>query len=181
MRGGVPRRRYGRARGRAHDLLFGPVVCFLAALIDFESKFNPQAANPRSSAKGLLQFTNNTAQNLGYSDSLDLITKNPTFAGQIKNAVIPYLKKFAPFENQQSLYMAVFYPAARKWPINTIFPSSVREANPGITTISDYINKVNNRKLLPIAIPFSILLVILLIILFTQKEKKDNAEEETQK
>lgn len=150
----------------------------LNALINFESKYNPTAKNPLSSARGLLQFTNTTARELGFSDSTDLINKNPTFTSQIKNAVIPYLKRKAPFPTQQSLYMSVFYPAARTWSANSIFPANVQAVNPGIRTVQDYINKVNNAKLLPLTLPISIILIVSLIFLFTRKGKEDEEVKE---
>jgi len=143
----------------------------LNALIAFESNFDPWAKNPLSSARGLLQFTNMTARELGYKDSADLVEKNPDFSSQIQNAVIPYLKKYAPFPNQQSLYLSVFYPAARTWQPDAIFPASVQAVNPGIRTVQDYINKVNSRKLLPLALPISIILILTLTFLFTRREK----------
>lgn len=145
----------------------------LNALIAFESNYDPQAKNPYSSARGLLQFTNAAAQDLGYKNSTDLIAKNPTFTTQIKNAVIPYLSRYAPFSSQQSLYMSVFYPAARDWPPSTVFPPNVQAANPGIKTISDYIKKVNSKKLLPLMLPVSIILLIALVYLFTRKDKEN--------
>ena len=61
----------------------GVRVDHLYKLIKFESGFNPKAANPNSSAKGLIQFTNSTAKSLGYKDSKDLIKKNPTIKDQL--------------------------------------------------------------------------------------------------
>jgi hypothetical protein len=117
-------------------------------LIKFETAntFDPQIANPYSSAKGLIQFTDSTAQGLGFSDSQDLITKLPDFSSQLEKAVVPYLAKYRPFTSRQSLYMAVFYPAARNWSPDTLFSSAVQAVNPGIQTVQDYINKVEQGK-----------------------------------
>ncbi len=113
----------------------------LFKLIRFESKWNPQAKNTLSSARGLIQFTNKTAQSLGFKDSLDLVTKYPTISDQLP-IVKRYLQAFAPFANKQELYLSVFFPAYRKKNPNTIFPGSVRVVNPGIVKIADYVNKV---------------------------------------
>jgi len=145
----------------------------LNALIAFESNYDPQAKNPLSSAKGLLQFTNATARTLGYADSTDLINKNPDFSSQIQNAVIPYLKLYAPFPTQQSLYLSVFYPAARDWQPHAVFPANVQAVNPGIKTVQDYINRVNSRKLLSLSLPISIILILALTYLFTRREKRN--------
>ena len=139
-------------------------VLWLRNIIRFESNFNPQAKNPYSSARGLLQFIDKTAAGLGYADSLDLVTKNPTFEGQIDNAVIPYLEPFGPFNTPQSLYLSVFYPAARSWPLDKQFPKWVQDVNPGIVTVRDYVEKVDFINNLPTLRNVSILLTILFLV-----------------
>jgi hypothetical protein len=114
----------------------------LHRLIQFESKWNPAAKNPLSSARGLLQFTDSSAVSLGYKNSLDLVNKNPTIEDQLF-VVEKYLSRFKPFSGKQSLYMAVFYPAARNWNPGQLFPASVRAVNPGINTPRDYIRYVD--------------------------------------
>lgn len=116
----------------------------LFRLIKFESKWNPQAKNPLSSARGLIQFTDKTAAALGFKDSLDLVTKNPTIADQLP-IVKRYLDQFKPFANKQELYLSVFYPKWRKVPPSTPFPASVQRVNPGIRVIADYVNKVEGK------------------------------------
>lgn len=113
----------------------------LYALIQFESRWNPKIKNPGSSARGLIQFMDRTAQGMGYSGSLDLVNQNPTIEKQL-NEVYRYLKPYAPFPTPQSLFMAVFYPVARTWSLNTAFPAHVQAANPGISVVGDYVNKV---------------------------------------
>ena len=119
----------------------------LDALINFETggTYNPLIKNPYSSARGLIQITDAAARDIGFSDSLDAVTRNPDFDSQMNNVVYPYLKRYAPYPTLQSLYMAVFYPAARTVPPDTIFPESVRKVNPGIITVQDYVNFVNKR------------------------------------
>ncbi len=117
----------------------------LYKLIDFESSWNPQAKNKLSSAKGLLQFTDSTAKWLGYKDSEDLITKNNTIESQLLFPVLQYLKKYMPFPTKQSLYMSVFYPAARNWLPGKEFPDNVKKVNPGITTVQSYIDKIERK------------------------------------
>ena len=110
----------------------------LAELIAFESRFNPQIKNPNSSARGLIQFLDKTAQDMGFSNSLDLVTRYPTISDQISGPVLEYLKKYSPYPTKQALFMAVFYPAAQYWPENKEFPDYVKESNPGINTPLDY-------------------------------------------
>lgn len=118
----------------------------LYQLIDFESGWNPTAKNPRSSARGLIQFTDSTSRSLGYKNSSDLVKQLPTRISQLKNAVYPYLMKFKPYRSDQALFMAVFYPASIDWHPYTVFPESVRSANPGINTPADFINAVYGKK-----------------------------------
>ncbi len=129
----------------------------LYRLIQFESRWNPKAKNPYSTARGILQFTNKSAKDIGYSDSTDLIRKNPTRIEQLINGVLPYLKKHAPFPTDQSLAMSVFYPTAMYWPPNREFPPYVQKINPGIKNVSDYMKKVfpdiySNRAILIAAV-----------------------------
>lgn len=116
----------------------------LTKLINFESGFNPQAKNPYSSARGLIQFIDSTAQDLGFADSLDLVTQHPTIIDQLQ-IVYEYLSRFYPFKNQQDLYMSVFYPKYRKVDPETVFPDSIQSVNPGIVTVQDYVDLVNRR------------------------------------
>lgn len=115
----------------------------LVKLIEFESGFNPRAKNPDSSARGLIQFLDKTAEGLGYKDSLSLVNANPTIEQQLLGPVKDYLITRGPFETEQSLFMAVFYPAAKYWDAEQEFPQWVQDANPGIKTPSDYMDKVN--------------------------------------
>lgn len=50
---------------------FGGLADYYAALAQTESSMNPLAANPNSSAKGLFQFVDKTAQNVGLQDPFD--------------------------------------------------------------------------------------------------------------
>lgn len=117
-------------------------------LINFETAgtWNPQIKNPYSSARGLLQFTDKTAQSLGYKDSLDLVTKNNSIESQLYFPVLKYLSQFKPFPTKQSLYMSVFYPKYRNVDPLTHFPDTVKKVNPGIKTVQDYINKIEGKK-----------------------------------
>jgi len=137
----------------------------LDKLISFESGWNPKAKNPFSSARGLIQFVDSTARDLGYTDSLDLVWRNPDRESQLRGPVLSYLKKYVPFDNRQRLAMSVFYPAFMTVPPDTVFPESVRKVNPGIETVSDYVNKVfGSNPTLPLAA-----IVALGILLFLTK------------
>lgn len=132
----------------------------LDMLITFESKWNPKAANPYSSAKGLIQFVNMTARDLGFASSQHLVNSYPTVIGQLKGPVYKYLAKHKPFRNDQSLFMAVFYPRAKNWPLHKEFPQYVQKVNPGIRTVNDYMQKVYKKLGLTKFSPLLILLGI---------------------
>lgn len=122
---------------------------WLDALINFETAgtYNPTLdANPYSSARGLIQVIDSTARDkFGVNDSLELIRKYPEFKSQMYNVVLPYLKDYAPYPTKQSLYMAVFYPKYRFVNPTTEFPPYVKKVNPGIETVQDYIDFVDER------------------------------------
>ena len=115
-------------------------------LINFESNWKPNAKNPYSSARGLIQFIDLTARGMGYSSSADLVAKNPTIEQQLRGPVYQYLKPYSPFPTQQSLYMSVFYPSYREVHPQTPFPSSVQKVNPNIRVVQDYVDKVNRKS-----------------------------------
>lgn len=119
---------------------------WLWSLIKFESKADPAARNKITGARGLIQFLHRTARSLGFKDADDLVKKNPTFDKQLSGPVFKYLSQFKPFPTKQSLYMSVFYPAARSWKPSKAFPPDVQKANPGIKTVQDYIDLVEGKK-----------------------------------
>jgi hypothetical protein len=127
---------------------------WLDGVIAFESRYDPQAVagypynqkavdagteRPRY-ARGLIQFIDSTAQDLGFGSAQDLVNRQPDFESQMRGAVLKYFQKKAPFTSKSDLYMAVFYPAYRKKAADTVFPDSVLRANPGINTPQDYID-----------------------------------------
>ena len=119
---------------------------WLWALIQFESAGNPAARNKITGARGLIQFMPATARELGYKNADEIVEKYPTFEKQLETPVYNYLKRYAPFPTKQSLYMSVFYPAARKWTLGAFFPALVIKQNPGIDTVQSYINHVEGIK-----------------------------------
>lgn len=129
-------------------------------VINFESRHNPLAANPLSSAKGLVQFMDSTAQEMGYASSQDLVNRFPSYEAQMRGPVRAYfLKKRPPFPTRQSLFMAVFMPVAKNVPPDTTMkdiylqnPKSLGglaayekkfvPQNPGILTVQNYVDAV---------------------------------------
>jgi hypothetical protein len=132
-------------------LSIGATEAILYKIISGESGFNPLAKNPNSSARGLLQWIDSTARGLGYRDSLDLVTKNPTIVQQLRVAK-EHFKKGMPFANDYEVALFNFLPAYRKLPPETKLidlPNGAKyaKANPQLKTLGDYYNYVNKRKI----------------------------------
>lgn len=136
---------------------------WLRALIKFESNEDPKARNKISGARGLIQFLHSTAKSLGFKDADDLVSQYPDYISQLLNPVRQYLRQFKPFPTKQSLYMSVFYPAARNWSADTVFPDTVRAANPNIDTVGDYVAFVEKRRIPVVKTATTILIIGVLV------------------
>lgn len=123
----------------------GTDPAWLANLVDFESGGDPHAENPNSSARGLLQWIDSRARDLGYDDSAHLILENPTVDDQLE-VILADLSRFPYLDTPQKLYMSVFYPAAMHWPPTKQFPDTVTSVNPGIHTPADYVALVDGTR-----------------------------------
>lgn len=139
---------------------FGVPYSVLDAIIRNESGWNPQIKNPNSSARGLIQFLDSTAQTLGFAGSSDLVAKYPDQVSQLRGPVRAYFKMYAPYATENEFIGAVFYPAYRKTPAK-VLPDSVQKANPGVRTMGDYIARVRGRLGLPVSTwgPLALLLI----------------------
>lgn len=127
---------------------------WLDSLIQFESGWKPDAKNKFTGARGLIQFMPTTARAMGYKDAEDLYQKHPDAISQLLGPVRKYFTlpgNRPPYPTPQSLYMTVFYPAARSWSPLKPFPDTVRKVNPGITLVRDYVNKVERKKVIETA------------------------------
>jgi hypothetical protein len=130
-------------------------VDWLAAVINFETAgtWDPMKKNPNSSARGLIQFLDATAQQLGYRNSLDLVTRHNTIASQLRGPVLKYFQQWRePARHKQDFYFRVFLPAYRHAPLDTVIyngepakQAKFRKANPGIVTVGDYFRKLESR------------------------------------
>lgn len=126
----------------------GVPATWLDALINFETggTYDVFARNPHSGAMGLIQVTNSTARSeFGVADTAVLSNTFSTFESYMDNVVYPYLSKYAPFQSRQEFYMSVFYPKYMDAAPDTEFPEYVKNANPGINTVQDYMNFVDRR------------------------------------
>lgn len=154
---------------------------WLLSLMSFESGLNPQARNSKSGARGLIQIMPATARDMFGMSADELVSRFPDFESQVKNVVVPYLSRYRPFPTEQSLYMAVFYPAARNVPPDTTFRSLYQKnaganweqkynifvsQNPGILTVKDYIKYVKRIKLKDFFLIGAIVAAVIAIKLF---------------
>lgn len=139
---------------------------WLYNVIALESAWKPNAYNEVSGATGLIQFIPRTMKSMGILSptlaqripdkgalSKDLkaqartefLAKYPTAEAQLNGPVRQYLRQYGPYTTEQAAYLAIFYPAYRNEPPYTVFPDSVRAANPGINTVQDYVNAVKKK------------------------------------
>lgn len=144
------------ALNKASDILGVYDPRWLRDLVYFETAgtFDPKIKNMGgSSGRGLIQFMDATARGMGYTGSQDLVNRYPDFNSQLLGPVVSYLKKYGPFTSEHQLYMAVFYPKARRYAANTPFKDIVTnyprfiKANPGILTPAHYVALVKKKPL----------------------------------
>ena len=130
----------------ANDLDIDPYA--LANVINHESGFNPQAKNPNSSASGLIQFMEATANRLGTTTahirSLSALDQMVW--------VRRYFEPFGPLRSKHAVAMAVFYPRAINWPSFRPFPLRVIRAN-SVFTPGGYLRRMSRHSKLPAVIP----------------------------
>lgn len=122
---------------------------WLDTVIRFESTWDPLARNDKTGARGLIQFTNETAHDLGYKTADEIVKTYPTVGAQLLGPVAAYFKlpkAKGPWPTKQSLYMSVFYPSYRNVTPDTMLPSLARSKNPGIDTVQDYMNLAEGKR-----------------------------------
>ncbi len=137
---------------------------WLINLIRYESgaTFSPAITNSIG-ATGLIQFLKSTAQNLGTTTS-DL--KKMTFKQQlvyVDKYLYENLKRHLTSEGkipntftQGDIFMTIFYPVAVGKP-NYKFSDKVSNANAGIRTPMDYVNKALENSVFPLsAFPYTL-------------------------
>ncbi len=133
----------------------GVPISWLEGVINFETAgtWDPKIKNPNSSGRGLIQFLDGTARQLGYRDSLDLVTRHPTVQSQLTGPVLRYFQQWKERpRDKQDFYLRVFLPELRKAPPDTVIFATNPEkrakfakANPGIVTVGDYVQKLEAR------------------------------------
>jgi hypothetical protein len=120
---------------------------WLAVVINFESNgFNPAAVNPTSGASGLIQFTKTTAKELGTTvERIRMMNAVQQMQLVQKYFLLPRIRRYAPFRNQQDTAMAIFEPKLIGKPPTHPAPSYVTDWNPNVRTIADYLAPMYRR------------------------------------
>ena len=122
---------------------------WLDAIINEESAgWNPLASNPHSSAKGLIQFMDSTAQQMGFASSQDLINQYPDVPSQLQGPVMQYFSQIhnPPYPTNISVYMCVLQPTLRNATLDTALSATVQSANP-FKTVGDYVSFVETKAM----------------------------------
>ncbi len=143
-----------------------PDPAWLRSLIQAESGWNARAYNASSGATGLIQWIPRVMRDFGFlpsavsskipasgalTDALKkevsaaFLTRYPDAEKQLLGPVVDYLARYKPYPTEKSLYLAVFFPAYRGKSLDTPFPDSVKAANPGISTVGDYVAFVQSK------------------------------------
>ncbi len=158
---------YDRIEILANELNINPDDLWNLIFFETAQSFNPKSANPNSSAKGLIQFTNATANTIRkpdgsyYKSSNELITICSTSRCQLLppgkenrygGPIYQYLKRFGKIKDKKHLFMAVFHPASIGKCSSHTFSKNIQNVNPGISTIDDYVK--NAEKIMPKKEPY---------------------------
>jgi hypothetical protein len=113
---------------------------WIANVIQWESRWTPNARNRATDASGLLQWMPDTARRLGTTTAK---IRSMTAAHQMRY-IAAYFRPFAGrLRSPVDAYMAVFYPAAVGKGPGYRFPARVTAQNPGIRTAADYARKAD--------------------------------------
>ena len=122
-----------------------PTEWFLS-VIGYESRGIATEANPTegASAKGLIQFTDDTAKDLGYKTSKELVEKNPTFTKQLDEVEKYFrLRKTRGVKNFNDFMSAIFWPNGIGKPSIPLSKKAIEQNAPlGIKSTGDYWNLV---------------------------------------
>lgn len=145
------------AKVRAISKRLGINPDWLMSVMHFESKINPKAKNPYSTATGLIQFMESTAQGLGTNTAALYNMSAIDQLDYVEAYLRPHSGKMNSFVN---VYLAVFYPVAINWSNTKKFPNFVVNVNPvfvknGVITKQTIINVLNERYSIPAGV-FSI-------------------------
>lgn len=124
---------------------------WLMIVMNFETAgtFSPSVKNPHSSATGLIQFMEATARELGTSTAALASMSNVQQLDYVEKYMLSRKRQFGTFNGVEDVYLAVFYPAAIRKPLDWRFPDQVYRVNKvfdtqgkGYITKQDVQNKI---------------------------------------
>ena len=139
---------------------------WISTVISIESRWNPRAKNPNSSASGLIQFIESTAKALGTTTAAIRSMSTSEQLELVRRYLQPYARRI---KSVGDTWLAVFYPAALGKPDSHIIGaegSQAYEANANldknkdrtitVAEIKTVAERVYNdaRALPPIAVPY---------------------------
>lgn len=102
---------------------------FMMCVMAFESGLNPAAKNPLSSATGLIQFMDATANAMGVSTALLAKMSAVQQLDYVERYFRDQISHYGKLQTLENTYLAVFYPAAITKPLDWQFPASVLAVN----------------------------------------------------
>lgn len=135
------------------------------SIILSESVWDPQVINSIGYG-GLIQFGHAAAKELGFSSTAQLLQEYPDRISQLKGPVLQYFLKAKAKQVQRGLIKMtsplslsdlvslVFYPAYFRQP-NKALPQNVQDANNGIYSINNYIERLTKQALKAYPFPAS--------------------------
>jgi hypothetical protein len=127
---------------------------WLANIIQLESGGNPQAVNRSGSnptyATGLIQFMPKTARGLGTTTDALYLLDGKGQMPWVQRYFEDIMRTYGPLRTQEDVIAAVFFPAYIGKPM-AVMSAAVQAANPGITTVRDYTNKLTSRAKLSVS------------------------------
>lgn len=102
-----------------------------------EYTFSPSIQNPNSSATGLIQFLESTAVGLGTTTAALAQMTAIDQLDYVQEYYQGVISQYGQLNTIADVYLAVFYPAAIPWSMDTAFPASVYAANTGLDANKD--------------------------------------------
>lgn len=126
---------------------------WLMSVMNFETAgtFSPSVKNPHSTAVGLIQFLESTAEGLGTTTAALAGMTNVEQLDYVYKYYVQQIKAHGHINNVADAYLAVFYPAAISWPLDKAFPENVAAVNSifdgnhdGVITKQEIINKITS-------------------------------------
>lgn len=104
---------------------------WIMVVINFETSgtFSPSIKNPYSSATGLIQFLESTANELGTTTAALARMTAIEQLDYVDKYIGMQVRRHGTIDNVGEMYLAVFYPASISWSMDKVFSPSVYLVN----------------------------------------------------